>query len=293
MPCATVDLPLPEVPAIRITLCSGSSVSSRPSGAVPRVRRCRINWLARRREVVAQPFVDQFGHARAMVGCGDEVGGILEGGQGIGHCGGHLAMHQEGMVVFRIAHADGVVRGKLHRGEGCRQTGGLVDARRQHHHRALVEDHLQLQPQLVDGGKHRRLVGLPCGDDGVSDGQRRHVPIAQRLNQRLRGRLRQQLDFARRGSVQHGAVLGHDPLEQVQARKDALQIFQLAARDQDEMPAGGDDALQRSDGRVIDRAVMRDRAVVVARQCKQPHRPRGPFVHSATGARAVPGPRRV
>ena len=73
------------------------------------------------------------------------------------------------------------------------QAGRLVHAGRQHHHGALVEDHLQLQPELADRFEHGDLVRLPGRHDHAADRRaaRRRAP-AQLLRERGRRRLGQQ-----------------------------------------------------------------------------------------------------
>ena len=49
---------------------------------------------------------------------------------------------------------------------------------------------------------------------------------------RVRGRVGERLLFARGRRVQKRAVLGHDPVEQIEPRHHALQVVQLAAGDE-------------------------------------------------------------
>ena len=85
----------------------------------------------------------------------------------------------------------------------------------------LVEDGLQLQSYLADGGQDLRLVWLPACDDGPARRRRRHPGLPQ-----LSGELRRQrgsegaLGFCRR-PVKHCPVLRDDQVEQTQVRHDA------------------------------------------------------------------------
>ena len=67
-------------------------------------------------------------------------------------------------------------------------------------------------------------------------------------------------------AVQQRAVLGDDPIEQVNTVKIVLQVGQLAAGDQDELAAGGAQLLERGDGARRDDTVAGEGAVVVAGQ---------------------------
>ena len=65
---------------------------------------------------------------------------------------------QEGMVVLRVADGDNVERRQAERRQRRRESTRLVDAGRQHHHRALVEDDLQLETELLDRIEHLGLI---------------------------------------------------------------------------------------------------------------------------------------
>ena len=60
------------------------------------------------------------------------------------------------VVVLGVADGDDVVRRQTESLERRREPGRLVDAGRQHHHRALVEDHLQLEAEIADARRARR-----------------------------------------------------------------------------------------------------------------------------------------
>ena len=105
--------------------------------------------------------------------------------------------------------------------QGGGQPGRLVDAGRQHHHRALVEDHLQLQPQVADGFEDGGLVRLPGGDDHPADRDRlRRRAARRRLDERCRAAARPAASPLAGGAVEQGAVLGDDPLEEVDVGED-------------------------------------------------------------------------
>jgi hypothetical protein len=103
--------------------------------------------------------VDQLGDAGAVIGRRDEIHARLDAVERVGDRDGALARRQEGMVVLGVADADDVVRRQMEVRERALEAGGLVHARRQHHDGALVEDHLELEAEVADGGEHRRVVG--------------------------------------------------------------------------------------------------------------------------------------
>ena len=123
--------------------------------------------------------------------------------------------------------------------QGFRQAAGLVDARRQHHDRALVEDHLVLQPQLVDGLQHRFLVRLMGGHDHAPAGEFGRALAPERRVELGRRRLAQQPLLLGVGAEDMRPVLGHDAVEQGVFGEDLAQVLQLSAGDQHELPARG------------------------------------------------------
>jgi hypothetical protein len=141
------------------------------------------------------------------------------------------------MIVLGVAHTHRVVRRKPQLFERGGEPGRLVDPGRQHHHRTLVEDHLALQPQLANHLEHGRLVRLPRRHDHLAHGQRLHPAPGQRLDQLARRRLAQEPMLTCSRPVQHGAVLGHHMIEQVQAGEHAGEIVQHAPRHEDELAA--------------------------------------------------------
>ena len=192
--------------------------------------------------------------------------------QGVGDGDGAAAGAQEGLIVLGIADAHDIVQRQAQRLERALEPPGLVDIARQHHHRALVEDNVQLKGELADGLQHSFLVRLPGGDDGAADRQRRDAEFLQAGDKSGRGWLGERR-FLLLGRVeQEGAILGDDKVEQVEFRKDALQVGKIPAGDEDQLPAGSPHLLQGLDGRRIDSAVAGERAVVVRCQGDKEHR---------------------
>jgi hypothetical protein len=112
---------------------------------------------AQLRQVIGQQ-VDELHHAGAARALGDVVALLLEHRQGVGDRHRALAQAEERVVVLGVADPDGVVRGQAELVQRRRQPAGLVDPGRQHHHRALVEDDLQLQALLAAVAHARRPV---------------------------------------------------------------------------------------------------------------------------------------
>ena len=84
----------------------------------------------------------------------DEVGAFSQGLNGIGHGDTALAGAEQGMIIFGIADADGVVMGDAHFGKRGEHAGGLIDAGGQDHDRALVVDDLKFQAEFANDGEN-------------------------------------------------------------------------------------------------------------------------------------------
>lgn len=128
------------------------------------------------------------------------------------------------MVVFGVAHPGHVVGGKPELGERGIEPAGLVHARGEHDDGALVENHLQLEPEPTDDVEHGRLLRLPRGDDPAAHRERRDPPRSQRRDEFLRRRLGERLLGAVVRAVEDGAVFRHHPVEQDSAGGDLQQI---------------------------------------------------------------------
>ncbi len=124
------------------------------------------------------------------------------------------------------------------------QASRLIHPRGKHHHGPFIEDDLQLKSVVLDGLEHDRLVRLPGRDDDPAHRNRSHAAGAQGGNKRIRWSLREQRLGVRRRLVEECAVFDDGVLEQVQVGTDLLQIIELAAGDEHEAPARGDQALQ-------------------------------------------------
>jgi len=112
--------------------------------------------------------------------------------QGVGDGDAQLALGEEGVVVFGVSAGDAIARRQSERVQRSGQPGTFVDAARQHHHRALVEDDLQLQAQVADLVEDFLFVRLARRDDDAPSGQRIDPVAPQRLVELWRRRLGQE-----------------------------------------------------------------------------------------------------
>ncbi len=190
------------------------------------------------------------------------------------------------MVVLRVADAGDVVRRQLEAFEGGPETGRLVDIAGKDHHRVLVEDDLQFQAEVADRFQDGRLVRPPRRHDDAAD-RDRHAAPPQLRHEALRRRLGEEGRLLVARPVELGAVLGDDPLEQVQVAEGAPEVVQLPAGDEDELAARRAEPFQGGQGRRVHDAVAGDRAIVIGGQSQVAHRgsPRAIGAAEQTGCR--------
>ena len=155
---------------------------------------------AERIRVVFQQQADELGDAGAARALGHQVRLVLDGGKSVGDGDGVAASLQEGVIVFRVADRHDVVGGQAEIAERGFQPARLVDAGRQHHHRALVEHDLQLEPEVPDRLEHCRLVRLPGRDNRAADRQRLNPLRLQGFDESFRRLGRERRFFLRPGS---------------------------------------------------------------------------------------------
>ena len=222
-------------------------------------------------QVGAQQLVDQLDHTVTPGAGRDHVGGLLDRGQGVGDRDRATADRQEGVIVLGVADGHDIVARETELAQRRLQAAGLVDAGRQHHHRALVEGDLQLQPQLADRLQDHRLHRLPGRDDAAADRQRLDIALAQARHEGFRRRSATGVSRPVAGLVEQRAVLDHGEVAKVQFGEHPLQVGQLAPRHQHQPAARFLQAPQRSQRRLANDTVMGQRAVVVGGQRQEIH----------------------
>jgi hypothetical protein len=107
------------------------------------------------------------------------------------------------------------------------------------------------------------------GHDDLPDLER-HACSAQPGQEHLGGRFCELFDALCRRVEQHGAVLGHDQVEEVDLGTDRQQIIEASAGNQYHPSPGLAHPPQRLHGRRRDRAAGRQRTVVVTDQRVKP-----------------------
>ena len=89
------------------------------------------------------------------------------------------------MIVLGVTDADHVVRRQPALDQRAGQSARFVHARRQDHHRTLVEHDVQLEAELAHRLQHDLLHRLPRGDNAAANRQRLHATLAQARDERL------------------------------------------------------------------------------------------------------------
>ena len=224
-----------------------------------------------RAQIVVHHQLDQFFHSLAARAAGDEVGALLQRVERVGHRHAALAGSQHRMIVFRVADRDGVSLREAQLAQRDGKAGLLVDAGRQQHHRALVEDDLQLESELADHFHRLELMRLAHRHDHPArrDG---NAPCPQPLGQLGRRRFGEHDLLARLRPIQERAVLRHHAIEEIEPRTHALQVLQFAAGHQQRLPAALAQPLHRGERFLADRTLKRKRPVVVGGQREIAHR---------------------
>ena len=219
--------------------------------------------------VVAANHVDKLDHPGAVIARKPDIGCLLDHGQSVGHRRGATAGMQECVIVLCVAHSDHIVRRELELRERGIQSRRLVHARRQYHHRALVENDLQFQTELTDHFEDRGLVRLPGRDDRVPDRQRRNIALLELFHENSRRSRRDHVLLARRRLIEQRAVFRHNEVENADFRKGPLQARQFPSRHKNKPPPGLLETLQGAAGVGMDDAVMRDGAVKIGGESQE------------------------
>src|SRR5262249_60346025 len=107
----------------------------------------------------------------------------------------------------------------------------------QHHHGALVEDHLQLEPEVADHGEHDALVRVPRRDDRLADGERRNTAALQLGDESRRWTRSEHTRLPGRRPVQDRSALDDDPSEELKLAERATEVIQLTSGDEQESAA--------------------------------------------------------
>src|SRR5262245_28244326 len=176
-------------------------------------------------QVVAEQRLAKLDHAIAVVAPRHPIGLLFDRRQRVGHRHRTFAEAEKSVVVFGVADAYGVVRRESQLVERRLEPSRLVHARRQNHDRALIEDHLKFQPQVVYGFQDGRLVRLPGGDDGMPDRDRPHAALSEKSHEILPRRLGEQLLFALLRAMEQRAVFGDNPIEKIKVREVLSQVI--------------------------------------------------------------------
>ena len=222
-------------------------------------------------QIAVEKPLDRLDHPRPARGVCHDIGVRLDYRQRVGDRDGAAAGPQERMIVFCVADPDDIERRQAQPRERGGQAARLVDPGREHHHRPLVEDDLQFQPEVANCLEHDGFIRLPRCDDAAADRERRHFAALQLFDEERRWSLSERDLLPRRRVDEERPVLEHGEIEQVEIGKHPSQIRQLPPADEDQLTAGLLQQAQRLEGRLRDDAVFGERAVVVGRERDEIH----------------------
>jgi hypothetical protein len=228
MPVTTADLPLPEGPVMRRLSRIGSTdvvLSRAEKDPVTQPSRDSL-------EVVVEQLLDELNKPLSVVAVGDDLAALAESRYGIGDRNREFAALEEGVIVLAVANTHRVVRRKLELGECRVESGCLVHARRQDHDGSLVEDDLELEPQLADGFEHPHFLGFSRRNNDLANRKRNDVSGSQQIEEPQAGRSAQRAYITGVGPMQDAAILGDDAVEDWERREHASEVVELAAGDE-------------------------------------------------------------
>jgi hypothetical protein len=175
------------------------------------------------------------------------------------------------VIVFRIAHGDHVVRREPDLLEGREHPRPLVDARRQNHHGALVEDDLVAHAEVSNHAEDRRFVRLARRHDDFAHRDRLHAAPRELGHELGRRPFGEASPVARCRIVDDRAVLDDDAREKLGVGKRRQEIVEQAARDEHELSTGGGEARKSGHRRLVDARMNGERFVVVAGEKREAH----------------------
>src|SRR5437867_10340873 len=176
------------------------------------------------------------------------------------------------MIVFRITDSDDVMRREAKLSERDVQSGCLVHSGWKDHHRALVEDDLQLQPKIAYELNGGRLMRAPRCNDDASDRDSLCSAFDELLPELIRRPLGERPFFARRGPKQQRAVFRNDSIEKIEPRENFDQVVQFPSGNKNEFSSGFTNVFKGKDSVFADFPVPCDRPVVIACQGVVPHK---------------------
>jgi len=132
------------------------------------------------------------------------------------------------MIVLRISNSHDAPARKPQVSQRGGKAGTLVNPAGQDHYRFLVKDDLQAEVQIPDRLKGGCIMRSHRGHNAPSHGKRNPL-FAQSGNEFGRGGRTQESLLARCRVVKQSAILGNDPIEEVEARKHSSQAGKFAA----------------------------------------------------------------
>ena len=189
---------------------------------------------------------------------------LLQRLQGVSHRNGAFAHVKKGMIVFRIADAHHVMGGETELEKRRSQSGRLVHAGWQNHDSPFVEDDLKLEAEIANDFHSSRFMRFPCGYDDSSYRDSFRTTAHQLAGKFLGRRLGQELLLTCGRTVEEGAVLGHDPVKQVEPGANKNKVVEFSSSDQNHFAPGLTDLFQGSDRALTELSIMGNGPVIIA-----------------------------
>jgi hypothetical protein len=163
----------------------------------------------------------------------------------------------------------------LTRNPQLRQHGGkacaLVDPARQDHHRFFVKDYLQAEVQLLDRLKDGCSMRFHRRHNTLSHGKRYPLPPQTGHDSGGGGRAQKSL-LAGRRVMKQSAVLGDNPVKEMEARKYITQAGEFATGDQYQLSSGTSSPFEASQSIAADPPITSQSPIIVRGYRSKSHR---------------------
>jgi hypothetical protein len=182
------------------------------------------------------------------------------------------------MIVLRIPDSHDALKLKTQFRQYGRKACALVSFAGQDHHRFLIKDYLQVKVQLPDRLKDGGLVGPHSCHNTLSHGKWNSL-LPQIGHEGRGGSWAQESFLMGCWIVKHRAVLGYDPVEEMEARKHVTQAGKFASRDQDHLSSRLPHSFQPSQSGTVDPTIAGQSPVVIRGYRPKSHRPSRRYHH--------------
>jgi hypothetical protein len=139
------------------------------------------------------------------------------------------------VVVFGVPDANYIVRRESDVTQSSFKACALVHSGGKDHDRALVENHLKVEPQISNNFQHSILVRLPRSDDASTGGEG-NLTFPQNLKKSLVWLITKRSFVPTCGVIQESSVFRNDARKTIDSRVDFKQVRKVPSSDKNQLP---------------------------------------------------------